>query len=147
MKGVGCMNGYLVLWIIISIVALVVDISTSSFLFIWFTIGGVVATILTLMGCSFIIQVISFIIVSLILMVICYPIIKRTIKNTVPITPTMEEKYIGEEFIIKKDIEEKASIKYNGIYWTVKSVSGNINKGSSVKIIGIDGNKLLIKKI
>ncbi|EES90629.1 NfeD family protein [Clostridium botulinum] len=141
------MNGYLVLWIIISIVALVVDISTSSFLFIWFTIGGVVATILTLMGCSFIIQVISFIIVSLILMVICYPIIKRTIKNTVPITPTMEEKYIGEEFIIKKDIEEKASIKYNGIYWTVKSVSGNINKGSSVKIIGIDGNKLLIKKI
>ncbi|KEI14903.1 nodulation efficiency protein D [Clostridium novyi B str. ATCC 27606] len=147
MKGVGCVNQYLILWIIISIVALVVDISTSSFLFIWFTIGGVVSTILTLMGCSFIIQVISFIIVSLILMVICYPIIKRTIKNTVPITPTMEEKYIGEEFIIKKDIEEKASIKYNGIYWTVKSVNGNINKGSSVKIIGIDGNKLLIKKI
>lgn len=137
----------ILLWIIIAIVSLIVDISTSSFLFIWFTIGSVIATILSLMNFSFSIQIITFIITSIVLMVICYPIIKRTIKKTVPITETMEQKFIGDEFIIKKDVESKTIIKYNGIYWTVKSVKGKIEKGSKVKIVGIEGNKLLIKKI
>lgn len=79
-------------------------------------------------------------------MLICYPIIRRTIKKTVPITETMEQEYIGDEFVIEKDVEDKAIIKYNGIYWTVKSVEGKIEKGSKVKIVAIEGNKLLIKK-
>ncbi|GAB6149199.1 NfeD family protein [Clostridium novyi] len=141
------MRFQIILWIIIAILSLIIDISTSSFLFVWFTIGGVIASILSLMNFSFTIQIITFIITSIVLMVICYPIIKRTIKKTVPTTSTMEEEYIGDEFIIKRDVESKAIIKYNGIYWTVKSVQGKIEKGSMVKIVGIEGNKLLIKKI
>ncbi|EDS77767.1 nodulation efficiency protein D [Clostridium botulinum C str. Eklund] len=140
------MRFQIVLWIIISIVAFLIDISTSSFLFIWFTIGGVIATILSLMEFSFTVQIITFIIISIVLMLICYPIIRRTIKKTVPITETMEQEYIGDEFVIEKDVEDKAIIKYNGIYWTVKSVEGKIEKGSKVKIVAIEGNKLLIKK-
>ena len=141
------MRFQIILWIIIAILSLIIDISTSSFLFVWFTIGAIIASILSLMNFSFTIQIITFIITSIVLMVICYPIIKRTIKKTVPTTSTMEEEYIGDEFIIKRDVESKATIKYNGIYWTVKSVQGKIEKGSTVKIVGIEGNKLLIKKI
>ncbi|QGU95567.1 NfeD family protein [Clostridium bovifaecis] len=141
------MGGYLLLWIIIAAVALGIDIITSSFLFIWFTIGGIVSMVLAILGFPFSTQLISFIGVSAALMAICYPYVKKTIKKTVPITPTMEENYIGQEFISDKDIEQKATIKYEGIYWTVKNEGEYIQKGDKVKIIGIEGNKLLVKKL
>jgi membrane protein implicated in regulation of membrane protease activity len=141
------MRGYIILWIIVAGVALGIDIITSSFLFIWFTIGGIVSLILAVLGFSFSTQFISFVGLSIALMAIGYPYVKKTIKKTVPITPTMEESYIGREFISDKDIVEKATIKYEGIYWTVKNEGENINKGDKVKIIGIEGNKLVIKKL
>jgi membrane protein implicated in regulation of membrane protease activity len=141
------MRGYIILWIIIAGVTLGIDIVTSSFLFIWFTIGGIVSLILTILGFSFSAQFISFVGLSIALMAVGYPYVKKTIKKTVPITLTMEENYIGREFTIDKDIVDKATIKYEGIYWTVKNEGESINKGDKVKIIGIEGNKLVIKKL
>lgn len=138
---------YLLLWIIIAAVALAIDLITSSFLFVWFTVGGIVAVVLTLFNYPFSTQLITFIAVSSVLMAIGYPIVKRTIKSTVPITPKMEENYIGHEFHVDLDIIEKATIKFEGIYWTVKNQGDPINKGDLVKIIGIEGNKLVIKKL
>ncbi len=79
-------------------------------------------------------------------MAIGYPIVKKTIKKTVQKTLTMEEGYIGKEFTITKDIDEKASIKFQGIYWTVKNVGEPLKKGDLAKVTGIEGNKLLITK-
>lgn len=140
------MWNYMLLWITVSVLALVIDIMTSSFLFIWFSIGGIISMFLTLSNYSFSIQLISFIVTSLILMATGYPFIKKTIKKTVPETLTMEENYIGREFISIKDIEKKAIIKYEGIYWTAKNTGEYINMGDKVKIVGIEGNKLLVKK-
>lgn len=137
----------LILWIVIAALALVIDAATSSFLFIWFTVGGILAIILTLLHFPFSIQLITFIASSVALLAIGYPIVKKTIKRTVPITPRMEEEYIGQEFTSDKNIKEKGTIKFEGIYWTVKNVGEDINKGDRVKIIGIEGNKLVIKKI
>lgn len=58
----------------------------------------------------------------------------------------MEQNYIGKAFILPKRIENTALIKYEGIFWTFKSESGVIEEGERVKIIGIEGNKLLIIK-
>lgn len=140
------MWGPLILWIVIAVVALAIDIITSTFLFIWFTIGGIIAIILNMLNVSFAVQLITFIAVSAVLMAVGYPIVKKTIKKTVPITPTMEEKYIGQEFLAEKDIDRKATIKFEGIYWTVKNDGELIKKGDIIKITGIEGNKLLVRK-
>lgn len=136
----------LIVWIVIAAVAIGIDAVTSSFLFVWFGIGGILAIILTLLNFSFGIQLIVFIASSVALMVIGYPIVKKTIKKTVPVTRRMEEEYIGQTFICHKDIKDKATIKFEGIYWTVKNIGEDIKKGDVVKIIGIEGNKLVIKK-
>lgn len=141
------MWGSLVLWIIVAVVALVIDMITSSFLFIWFTIGGIVAIILSMFDVPFSTQLIVFIGVSASLMAVGYPIVKKSIKKTVPITPTMEEGYVGQEFIADEDIDIKANIKVQGIYWTVRNDGEFIKKGDKVEIIGIEGNKLVVKKI
>ncbi|MCY6959753.1 NfeD family protein [Clostridium brassicae] len=137
----------LILWIVVVVVAMGIDIFTSSFLFVWFGIGGIVAIILTVLHFPFSVQLITFIATSLVLMSVGYPIVKKAIKNTVPITPTMEEEYIGKEFISEDNIGNKATTKIEGLYWTVKNVGGDINKGDKVVVLGIEGNKLVIKKL
>ncbi|MFD3156061.1 NfeD family protein [Haloimpatiens sp. FM7330] len=138
---------YLIIWLIIAVGALIIDITTSSFLFVWFTVGGIAAIISLILGYPFPIQLIIFIVISIIFMAIGYPIIKKNMKKTVPKIKTMEESYIGKEFVSDRELSEKGTIKISGIYWTVKNEGEYVKKGDKIKIIGIEGNKLVIKKI
>lgn len=137
---------YLFLWIIISVVALVIDIATSAFLFVWFTVGGIAAIIAMILQASFTVQLITFIAASAISMAIGYPLAKNALKGSIKKTATMEESYIGRELVVDEDVMEKASIKIDGIYWTVKNSGSPIKKGDRVRIVGIEGNKIVVKK-
>jgi membrane protein implicated in regulation of membrane protease activity len=138
--------GDLILWIIISVAALIIDIATSAFLFLWFTVGGIAAIIAYILGFSLGVQIIVFIAVSAVSMAIGYPFMRKSLKGTVKKTETMEESYIGRELNVDEDVIEKAKVKIGGIYWTIKNMGEPIKKGDKVKIIGIEGNKLLVKK-
>lgn len=141
------MGSYLMLWVLIGAIGLVLDLITSAFLFVWFTIGSIAAIICFAVGYGIKIQVITFICVSAIFTAVGYPIVKRTIKKTVAKTPRMEESYIGREITLEDDVMETAIIKFDGIYWTVKNQGEPVKKGDKVKITGIEGNKVIIKKI
>jgi len=137
----------LIFWIVISVIALIVDIVTSSFLFLWFTVGGIAAIIGFILNASFTVQLIIFIAVSAISMALGYPFIKKVLKGTIKRTATMEENYIGRKFIVDEDVIEKAKIKIDGIYWTIKNLGEPIKKGDLIIITDIQGNKLIVKKI
>ncbi len=137
----------MIFWVMVAIGALAIDIATSSFMFIWFAIGAIAAIVAMVFNASIVTQVITFAGVSAALMAVGYPIVKKTIKKTVSKTLTMEESYVGREFVITKDVDVKANIKFEGIYWTVKNVGKPLKAGDTVQIIGTEGNKLLIVKI
>ncbi|MBV7275082.1 NfeD family protein [Clostridium sp. PL3] len=134
-------------WLIIGSIALLIDIITSAFLFVWITIGAIAAIVAKILGCSLLTQSIIFIAVSSILMLVGYPIVKRTIKSSVEPTPTREQTYLGKEIIIDEDIVSTGSIKIDGVYWIAQNEGGMVKKGDKAKVIGIDGNKIIIKKI
>ena len=137
----------MIFWVAVALGALAIDIATSSFMFIWFAIGAIAAVIAVMFNAPVVVQAIIFIAVSSVFMAVGYPIVKKTIKKTVNKTLTMEEAYIGREFTITKDVDVKANIKFEGIYWTVKNVGKPLKEGDLVQIIGIEGNKLLIAKV
>lgn len=141
------MGSWLVIWIVISVASLAIDIITSAFIFIWFSIGGITAIIANLLGYTVTTQIITFIFVSALFIAVGYPLVKSTIKKTVVKTPTTEQGYIGRELTVDEEIMERAIIKIDGIYWTIKNEGMPIKKGDRVKITGIEGNKLLIMKI
>jgi membrane protein implicated in regulation of membrane protease activity len=145
--GMRIMDVGILLWLVIGGLALAVDLITSAFLFVWFTAGALVAIVLSLAGFNFTVQLISFIAVSVILMMIGYPIVKKSLKDTVKKMPTTEQGYIGREIMVDQDILEKANIKIDGIYWTVKNEGESIKKGDRVLITGIEGNKIVVKKL
>lgn len=136
-----------ILWLVISVVALIIDIITSSFLFVWFCFGGVAAIIAALLKYSVTVQIVSFLAVSALMMAVGYPFIRKTLKKTVDKTLTMEEGYVGRRLTANEDITEKTMIKLDGIYWTLKNDGEKIEKGDMVEITGIKGNKLIVTKI
>ena len=136
----------LILWIIISVTALLIDIVTSAFLFLWFTIGGIAAIIALIFNYSFTVQLIVFIAISAISMGIGYPAVRKYLGSSVKKTTTMEEGYINRVIIADEDFIETAKVKIDGIYWTVKNYGEPVKKGDIVAITAIEGNKLIVKK-
>ena len=137
----------IIFWAVVAIGALIIDITTSSFMFVWFSIGAVAAIIAMVFNASIAVQVTIFVAVTAVSMAVGYPIVKKTIKKTVSKTLTMEEAYIGTEFTIEEDIDVRSKFKFQGVYWTVKNVGKPLKKGDLVQVIGIEGNKLLIAKV
>ena len=135
-----------ILWIIIGIVVITLDVATSSFLFVWFSVGALSAMVASLMGASFGVQVIIFLVISIITISIGYPWARKKFKSTITHTPLMEEEYIGKILKAEEDIEESGKAKLGGVYWRVVNKGQTIKKGESFKIIEFHGNKLIIEK-
>ncbi len=136
-----------IVWLIIAIVVGAIDVLTSNFFFVLFSIGAIVAAICAGVGVPFFYQVIVFAIISLITMIFGYPWLKKKYKMMHKRTPLMEETYIGKIFIAEKDIETKAQIKVGGEYWTAINEGEKITKSQKFEITGIEGIKLKIKKV
>lgn len=141
------MSSSVLLWLIVGVITLAADIITSLFLFVWFTVGAITAIIASMLGYNFMVQVIVFVAVSIIFAAVGFPLLRNTIRRTVAKTPTTEQGYIGREFIIDEDVIDKATVKIDGIYWTVRNEGEPVRQGDKVVISGIEGNKLVIKKI
>lgn len=141
------MEGSIMLWILIGAAAVAVDIITSAFLFMWFALGAIAAIIALILGFSFVVQVIVFLLVSILSMLAGYPVVKRTLKKSVRTTKTMEQSYIGRKFTADEEVSERGRMKVDGIYWTIQKVGEDIKKGDRLEIVGLKGNKLMVKKV
>ena len=137
---------YAVFWLIIAIVVFGIDILTSNFCFMLFSIGAIVAAICGALGVPFIMQVVIFAIISIISLMIGYPWLKKIYKGMQKNIPLMEETYIGKIMESEKEIVNKAQVKVNGEYWTVINEGEVIHVGEKFVITGIQGIKLKIKK-
>lgn len=138
--------GSAVFWLIIAICAVAIDILTSNFCFMLFSIGAIVAAICGALGVLVVIQIIIFAIINIISLSIGYPWLKKKYKNMHKNTPLMEETYIGKVMESEKEIISKAQVKVNGEYWTVINEGDVIHAGEQFTITGIQGTKLKIKK-
>lgn len=139
--------GAVILWLLIAIGVFLLDVLSSSFFFVLFSIGAIIAAICAVIGLAFIVQIIIFAIVSIVSLIIGYPILKKKYKNLSKRTPLMEEEYIGKKMKAEEDIDYKAQIKVGGEYWTAINEDEIIHSGDEFIITGIDGIKLKIKKV
>ena len=106
--------GQVVFWLIIVICAIAIDILTSNFCFVLFSIGAIVAAICATLGVSFMMQIIIFAIISIISLLTGYPWLKKKYKNMHKNIPLMEETYIGKIMESEKEITSKSQVKVNG---------------------------------
>ena len=130
-------------WIIAIVIFAIIEALTPQFVSIWFAGGAAIALICELLGLSITIQIIVFVISSILLVMITYPILKQYSKNnTVALNA---DSLIGEEGISEVDINNlnaTGQVKIRGQIWSAKSDDGNmIEKGNVVKVIKIEGDR------
>ena len=131
-------------WILVAVFLIAIDVITSSFIFMWFSLGAIVAIILSLFEVTVVLQIIAFLIVGVATVSIGYPWAKKKFKADVNHVPTMEQTYIGRTMIAEEDMGKNSKIKVSGIYWTAYNKGRVIKKGEEYKITGIEGNKLIV---
>ncbi|MCX7883800.1 MAG: NfeD family protein [Caloramator sp.] len=136
----------LYIWIVISLVAILIDALTSSFLFFSFAIGGIGALITLMFNASLPLQIIVFMVLSILSILFAAPYVRRAINKNPPAFKPMEQNYVGRILTAQEDITEKTQIKYEGIYWYVINHGEPIKESDRFKIKSIEGNKLVVEK-
>lgn len=133
-------------WIIIFLILLFIELVTINLVTIWFAIGAIFAYITTFLTDNFTIQLIVFIVVSIISLLATKPLTKKIRKRKYE--PTNLDRVIGKEGVVTKDISKNSygEVKVQGSIWTATSKK-EIIKGVQVKVLKIDGVKLLVEEV
>lgn len=137
----------IIIWLIISITFLLIDVFTSSFLFVWFGVGGLFAMIFAILGFPMEMQIIVFLIISLISIAIGYPWAKKRFKVNQRTTKTREEELTGTILKAETDIIDTTNIKLDGVLWRAYNKGEMINKGEKFRVIEFKGNQVIIEKV
>lgn len=139
---------YGIMWLVISGVLLIIEIFTISFLLFFPGISAFISFIAYLLGANIYIQVVIFAVSSTLMILFVRPLITRFFKSKdIPMNSNF---LIGKTGIILKDIgpNKVGQVKVSGEIWSAITKEGNIIlKDSEVKIIAIDGVKLVVENI
>lgn len=137
------------IWIIIAGVCLIGEILTSGFLVFWLSIGALIAMIVSFFIDSIIVQTAVFVISSAILIFATKPFVKKFAKTKN--VKTNAYSIIGKNAIVTKDIDSingKGQIKVDSETWSALGKDDmNIEKGTKVEILKIDGVKAIVAPI
>lgn len=134
-------------WISLMVMAILIDISSSGFIFFVFSIGALAAMLCNMANLSIIMQIIVFASVSIISMFSIVPYIKKKIaKSSMEFIP-QENRLIGRTIVLQEDLNSTLLVNIDGVFWTIKTLSGDIPSGTKVKIVSMEGNKYIVEKV
>lgn len=137
-------------WLIALAVLLLTEILTLGLTTIWFAGGALVAFFASLIGADLMIQIVIFLLVSILLLIFTRPLaIKYVNKKRVA---TNYESLIGK--IVKTtskvdNFNQSGTANVNGAEWTVRSEDNSkiIEAGRKVRIVDIAGVKLIVTEV
>ncbi len=136
----------ILIWFGLIILTGIIEASTMDLTSIWFAAGALIALIVAIFSPeNYILQIVVFIIVSVLLLLGLRPIFREYIrKNEIK---TNADKLIGKTAICLKAIvdEGRGEVKIDGKIWTAIS-NENINVDDKVEVLAIDGVKLVVRK-
>lgn len=132
-------------WTAIFILAVVVEISTTDLVSIWFAGGALIALITAIIKIPFGYQIIVWIISSAICLAIFKPLFGR--KLSLKHQRTNTDQLIGEDVLVLKKVtpHNLGEAKVRDVIWTLSS-NDEIAENEYAKVINIEGNKLIVEK-
>lgn len=139
----------IVIWFVVIVVAALIELNTMDLTSIWFSVGALVAFIL-----SFIpafgptVQIVVFFIVSILLIIAVRPVARNYFKtNSIS---TNADRLLGKVAICTKPINvgERGEVKIDGKYWlAITNGDKDIDLDEKVEVLAIEGVKLIVDKI
>lgn len=136
-------------WIALAIVMVLVEITTVQLVSVWFMVGALCAALTTLFTDSVVIQLAVFVGVSLLALLLTRPLVRRLKENRVQLRTNID-RLPGEKGVMLKPVENTESVgqaKVLGKVWSVKTDNPPLKEGDTVRVIAVDGVKLIVEKV
>ncbi|MCI6432399.1 MAG: NfeD family protein [Oliverpabstia sp.] len=136
-------------WLAIVIVLLVIEIATLGLTTIWFAGGALVACIAALLHANIWVQIVLFLVISVLLLFFTRPLAIRYMNKDR--TKTNVDSMVGKEAVVTEAIDNlkaQGVVQVNGLEWTARSEESQevIPKGAIVEVGRVDGVKLIVRK-
>ncbi len=139
---------WIVFWAIIFVVTVLVEISTTQLVSIWFAGASIISFILALISVPYWIQLVVFVGSSVLLLILSNLLFKDKILKFKK-SPTNADTLIGQEIKLTKNVSllETGEARVRDVIWTV-AVEDDVSykKDDLVIIKDIKGNKLIVTK-
>lgn len=137
------------IWLIVFVACIVIEIITMGLTTIWFAGGALIAAVGAALGAPLWLQIVLFVLVSLVLLYFTRPIaVKYFNKDRVK---TNAESLVGKQAIVISEIDNLQGIgqvTVGGQEWTARTVDEGITLpvGSVVVVRAISGVKLMVEE-
>ena len=138
-----------VIWGAIIFITFISELLSAAITSVWFTLGGIAALILHLLGAPVWLQILTFLFVTSVGMFLLRKLWQKKLQ---PVhTATNLDRYIGTAVLITQDVDNllsKGEIRLNGQLWTAKSLDDDIRYavGERVIISRFEGSKVFVTK-
>lgn len=138
---------YSILWLAAVIILAIIEAATMGLTSIWFAGGALAAAITALLGGTLPVQTIVFFAVSVMLLIIMRPLVKKRFNNR--LEKTNIDALPGAEGIVEKRVShlEPGEVKADGKIWSAVCEEGKkIDKGTVVVIKSVRGVTLTVEE-
>ena len=137
-------------WLLLAAIFILFEIVSLGLTTIWFAGGTFVAAIVAACGANVPLQVLCFVVVSVLLLIFTRPIAVKHLDSK--IEKTNAEALIDKNAVVLSDInnmESMGKVKVNGMEWTARAREDSliIPKGETVRIVAIEGVKLIVDRL
>ena len=133
-------------WLVLFIVLALFELATVNLVSIWFSLGALITTFVSLVTDNLMIHLAVFTISSIFLLLLTKPFVKKMKKREE--VPTNLDMVVGKTGVVTEKIEKDGigEVKVLGKKWSAYS-DKEIKENSKVKVLSINGVKLKVEEI
>lgn len=139
-----------IVWLVAVFVFLVLELISMGLTTIWFAGGSVVAFVASLFGAPIPVQILLFIVTSVVMLIFTRPVVEKKLNNSR--TKTNVEEIIGKEGKVTETIDnfnQKGVVVINGLEWSARNGETDdiIPVGAKVIVKEVQGVKVMVTVI
>ena len=135
-----------VVWLAVAVVLLIIEAAVPGLISIWFCAGSLAALIASMAHASLLVQIVVFVVVSLVAMAVVRPLAKKHWQPK--IQKTNVDSILGREGLVMEAIDNirgTGQVKIGGVIWTARSTAGEpIPADSLVTVDRVEGVKVMV---
>ncbi|WP_178624745.1 NfeD family protein [Frisingicoccus sp.] len=138
-----------IFWLVAFGALLLIEILTLGLTTIWFAVGALAAFLLALLHVPLMLQIVVFIVVSVLMLIFTRPVMTKYLNKKT--TKTNAESLVGRNarvLIPINNLKSEGQVMVGGMEWTARSTKDEVTfqKDEMVHIVGISGVKLIVEK-
>lgn len=135
------------IWLGVALVMAIAEIVSLSLITMWFVIGALVAFAANLLGADLAVQLIVFLVVSVLCLLLLRPVFIKYRKHGEASEPCV----IGSNGVVTEDIDNEAMVGRvelpDHMTWAARSSDGlPISAGEAVLVVGQESIKLIVER-